>query len=79
MPSERQQRQKYKHKFCQCKEPKKNYTTMKVYQSNEIKNIALLGNDGSGKTTLTESLLYEAGIIQRRGRVSHRRAAGSRT
>ncbi len=43
---------------------------MKVYQSNEIKNIALLGNDGSGKTTLTESLLYEAGIIQRRGRVS---------
>lgn len=43
---------------------------MKVYQSNEIKNIALLGNDGSGKTTLTESLLYEAGLIQRRGRVS---------
>ena len=43
---------------------------MKVYQTNEIKNIALLGNDGSGKTTLTESLLYEAGIIQRRGRVS---------
>ncbi|MBP3574112.1 MAG: elongation factor G [Prevotella sp.] len=43
---------------------------MKVYQTNEIKNIALLGNDGSGKTTLTESLLYEAGVIQRRGRVS---------
>ncbi len=43
---------------------------MKVYKTNEIKNIALLGNDGSGKTTLTESLLYEAGIIQRRGRVS---------
>ena len=30
---------------------------MKVYQTNEIKNIALLGNDGSGKTTLTEALL----------------------
>ena len=27
---------------------------MKVYQTKEIKNIALLGNDGSGKTTLTE-------------------------
>ena len=43
---------------------------MKVYQTNEIKNIALLGNDGSGKTTLTEALLYEAGIIQRRGRIT---------
>ena len=32
---------------------------MKVYKTNEIKNIALLGNDGSGKTTLTEALLYE--------------------
>ena len=27
---------------------------MKVYQTEEIKNIALLGNDGSGKTTLTD-------------------------
>ena len=43
---------------------------MKVYQTNEIKNIALLGNDGAGKTTLTESLLYEAGIIKRRGRIT---------
>ena len=43
---------------------------MKVYQSNEIKNIALLGNDGSGKTTLTESILFESGLVQRRGRVS---------
>ena len=43
---------------------------MKIYQTQEIKNIALLGNDGSGKTTLTESLLYEAGIIQRRGRIT---------
>ena len=43
---------------------------MKTYKTNEIKNIALLGNDGSGKTTLTEAMLYEAGIIKRRGRVS---------
>lgn len=43
---------------------------MKVYQADEIKNIALLGNDGSGKTTLTESLLYEAGLIKRRGRIT---------
>ena len=43
---------------------------MKIYQTQEIKNIALLGNDGSVKTTLTESMLYEAGIIQRRGRIT---------
>ena len=43
---------------------------MKVYQTNEIKNIALLGNDGSGKTTLTEALLYESGLIKRRGRIT---------
>ncbi|MBP3470917.1 MAG: elongation factor G [Paraprevotella sp.] len=43
---------------------------MKIYQTNEIKNIALLGNDGSGKTTLTEALLYESGIIKRRGRIT---------
>ncbi len=45
---------------------------MKVYQTQEIKNIALLGNDGSGKTTLTESLLFEAGLISRRGRITQR-------
>ncbi|MBP5381253.1 MAG: elongation factor G [Bacteroidaceae bacterium] len=45
---------------------------MKVYQTHEIKNIALLGNDGAGKTTLTESLLYEAGIIKRRGRITQK-------
>lgn len=43
---------------------------MKVYKTNEIKNIALLGNDGAGKTTLTEALLYESGIISRRGRIT---------
>ena len=43
---------------------------MKVYQTNEIKNIAILGNDGSGKTTLTESLLFEGGIIRRRGKIA---------
>ena len=43
---------------------------MKVYQTKEIKNISLLGSDGSGKTTLTEALLYESGQIQRRGRIT---------
>lgn len=46
------------------------YYIMRIYQTNEIKNIALLGNDGSGKTTLTEALLYESGLIKRRGRIT---------
>ena len=42
---------------------------MKIYQTNEIKNIALLGSAGSGKTTLAESMLFESGVIKRRGSV----------
>ena len=42
---------------------------MKVYQTNEVKNIALIGSAGSGKTTLAEAMVYEAGIIKRRGTV----------
>ena len=43
---------------------------MKVYQSHEIKNIALLGSKGSGKTTLAEAMLFECGVIKRRGTVA---------
>ena len=43
---------------------------MKVYQTNEIKNIALLGSSGSGKTTLVEAMLFESGVIKRRGSVT---------
>ena len=42
---------------------------MRVYQTNEIKIIALIGSAGSGKTTLAESMLFESGIIKRRGSV----------
>ena len=42
---------------------------MKQYKSNEIKNIALLGSKGSGKTTLAEAMLFECGVIKRRGAV----------
>lgn len=42
---------------------------MKVYRTNEIKNIALLGGKGSGKTTLAEAMLYECGVIKRRGSI----------
>jgi elongation factor G len=42
---------------------------MATYDSNHVKNIALLGHPGSGKTTLAESMLFEAGLIKRRGSV----------
>ena len=42
---------------------------MKVYETKEIKNIALLGSKGSGKTTLAEAMLFECGVIKRRGTV----------
>lgn len=44
---------------------------MKTYKTKEIKNIALLGNSGSGKTTLVESMLFEGGVIDRRGDVDN--------
>lgn len=40
---------------------------MAKYQSNSIKNIALLGHSGDGKTTLAEAMLLLAGAIDRIG------------
>lgn len=42
---------------------------MKVYTTKEIRNIALIGGAKSGKTTLAETMLFEGGLINRRGSV----------
>ncbi len=42
---------------------------MKIYDDKHIKNIALLGAPKSGKTLLAEDMLFEAGIIHRRGTI----------
>ncbi len=43
---------------------------MKTYSTNQIKNIVLLGNAGSGKTTLAEAMMFEGGVIDRRGDIT---------
>ncbi len=42
---------------------------MKVFQTNEIRNVALIGGAKSGKTTLGEAMTFEGGVISRRGSV----------
>jgi elongation factor G len=42
---------------------------MKTYQSEQIRNIALLGNTGSGKTILAESMMFEGKVIDRKGTI----------
>ncbi|MDR0420478.1 MAG: GTP-binding protein, partial [Prevotellaceae bacterium] len=42
---------------------------MRVYQTEEIRNIVLLGNAGAGKTTLAEAMMFDGKVIDRRGTV----------
>lgn len=42
---------------------------MKTYSTDHLRNIVLLGNSGSGKTTLAEAMLFNGGVIERRGTV----------
>ncbi|HNY53905.1 MAG TPA: elongation factor G [Bacteroidales bacterium] len=45
---------------------------MKTYQTDQIRGIALIGNSGSGKTILAEAMLFNGGIIERRGTIENK-------
>ena len=49
---------------------------MPEFDTSHVKNIVLLGHAGSGKTTLAECMLYEAGIITRRGTIAEKNTEG---
>jgi elongation factor G len=42
---------------------------MKTYSTDQIRNIALIGNTGSGKTSLAESMMFEGKVIERKGSI----------
>ena len=52
---------------------------MPEFDTAHVKNIVLLGHSGSGKTTLAESMLYEAGLISRRGTVEEKNTVSDYT
>src|SRR6187551_3397093 len=49
---------------------------MPEFDTSHVKNIVLLGHAGSGKTSLAECMLYEAGLITRRGNIADRNTTG---
>lgn len=52
---------------------------MKVFETAHIKNIVLLGSTRCGKTTLAETMMYEGGVLSRRGSVEEGSTASDYT
>lgn len=49
---------------------------MKVYSTDQVRNIVLLGHGGVGKTTVAEAMAYEAGMTKRKGKITDKNTIG---
>ena len=52
---------------------------MKTYQTKNIRNVVLIGSSRSGKTTLSEAMLFEGKVIDRRGSVEDKNTVSDNT
>ncbi|MGN6618605.1 MAG: elongation factor G [Ilyomonas sp.] len=52
---------------------------MPDFDTEHVKNIVLLGHSGSGKTTLAESMLFEAGLVHKRGSIEEKNTVSDYT
>ena len=52
---------------------------MKTYQTGNIRNVVLLGSSKSGKTTLSEAMMFEGKVIDRRGTVEAKNTISDNT
>lgn len=69
----------YYYFWCSLKKGTNKSYYMKTYKTEDIRNIALIGNAGAGKTTLAEAMLFGGGIINRRGEVTQKNTASDYT
>src|SRR4051812_5462285 len=52
---------------------------MPTFDTAHVKNIVLLGHSGSGKTTLAEAMLFEAGLVHKRGSIEEKNTVSDYT
>ena len=52
---------------------------MKQYSTSDIRNVVLIGGSKSGKTTLSEAMLFEGKVVDRRGTVEGKNTVSDNT